>query len=99
MVRKSAEAGAKFVVCFFGMTLRTGNREYYFDALERDFPGVRQKYLTTFGNAYECGSPRAEELFRLFRAECERLGLAWRFADINRASQIRQPRQLSLWDM
>ena len=99
VVQKSAEAGAKFVVCFFGMTLRTGNREYYFDALERDFPGVRQKYLTTFGNAYECDSPQAEELFRLFRAECERLGLAWRFADINRAAQSRQPRQLSLWDM
>ena len=99
VVRKSAEAGAKFVVCFFGMTLRTGTREYFFDALERDFPGVRQKYLTTFGNAYECDSPQAEELFRLFRAECERLGLAWRFADINRAAQSRQPRQLSLWDM
>ena len=99
VVRKSAEAGAKFVVCFFGMTLRTGNREYYFDALERDFPGVRQKYLTTFGNAYECDSPQAEELFRLFRAECERLGLAWRFGDINRATQLRQPRQLSLWDV
>ena len=99
VVRKSAEAGAKFVVCFFGMTLRTGNREYFFDALERDFPGVRQKYLTTFGNAYKCGSLRAEELFRLFRAECERLGLAWRFADINRAAQSRQPRRLSLWDV
>ena len=99
VVQKSAEAGAKFVVCFFGMTLRTGNREYYFDALERDFPGVRQKYLTTFGNAYECDSPQAEELFRLFRAECERLGLAWRFGDINRATQLRQPRQLSLWDV
>lgn len=99
VVQKSAEAGAKFVVCFFGMTLRTGNREYYFDALERDFPGVRQKYLTTFVNAYECDTPQAEELFRLFRAECERLGLAWRFGDINRATQLRQPRQLSLWDV
>ena len=99
VVRKSAEAGAKFVVCFFGMTLRTGNREYYFDALERDFPGVRQQYLTAFGNAYECNSPRAEELFRLFRAECERLGLAWRFRDINRVARSRQPRQLSMWDV
>ncbi|MGN0778079.1 MAG: SPL family radical SAM protein [Aristaeellaceae bacterium] len=98
VVHQAAEAGAKFVVCFFGMTLRTGNREYYFDALQQAFPGVRQKYLSTFGNAYSCDSPRARELFRLFRAECERLGLAWRFQDINRAAQASVPRQLSLWD-
>ena len=45
IVRMTAESGGRFVVCFFGMTLRTGNREYYFDALQRLFPGVREHYL------------------------------------------------------
>lgn len=98
VVRQAAEAGAKFVVCFFGMTLRSGNREYYFNALERDFPGVRSKYLTTFGNAYECDSPNAERLYEVFRVECTRLGLAWRFADVNAGMMQRQPRQISLFD-
>ena len=99
VVRKAAQAGAKFVVCFFGMTLRSGNREYYFDALQRDFPGIREKYLSTFGNAYECASPKARRLYELFTAQCERLGLAWRFADINRGMMDRQPKQISLFDI
>ena len=98
VVRKAAEAGAKFVVCFFGMTLRSGNREYYFQALEREFPGVRAKYLTTFGNAYECGAPDAAHLYKVFKQECTRLGLAWRFRDINAGMLQHQPRQLSLFD-
>ena len=98
VVRKAAEAGAKFVVCFFGMTLRSGNREYYFQALEREFPGVRAKYLATFGNAYECGSPDAAHLYEVFKQECTRLGLVWRFRDINAGMLQHQPRQLSLFD-
>lgn len=97
LLRQSAAAGARFAVCFFGMTLRTGNREYYFAALERDFPGVRAKYLTAFGNAYECPSPDADRLYSLFKQECQRLGLAWRFRDINTAMLARQPRQLDMW--
>ena len=98
VLRKSAGAGAQFAVCFFGMTLRSGNREYYFAALERDFPGVRDKYLKTFGNAYECPAPNARRLYALFQAECARLGLLWRFRDINEAMIKNQARQLSLWD-
>ena len=98
VLRKSAEAGAQFAVCFFGVTLRSGNREYYFAALERAFPGVRDKYLKTFGNAYECPAPNARRLFELFQAECTHLGLLWRFRDINEAMIKNQARQLSLWD-
>lgn len=98
VVRASAEAGAKFAVCFFGMTLRSGNREYYFNALEKEFPGIRAKYLTTFGNAYECAAPDAEQLSRAFIAECERYGLVWRFSDINNTMMATQNAQLSLWD-
>ena len=98
VLRKSAEAGAQFAVCFFGVTLRSGNREYYFAALERDFPGVRDKYLKTFGNSYECPAPNARRLYALFQAECTHLGLLWRFRDINEAMMQKQARQLSLWD-
>ncbi|MBE5804709.1 MAG: radical SAM protein [Clostridiales bacterium] len=98
VVRQAAAAGARFVVCFFGMTLRSGNREYYFDALEREFPGVRAGYLKVFGNAYECGSPHAQRLYEAFTAECARLGLAWRFRDVNAGMLRLQPRQMSLFD-
>lgn len=97
LLRQSAEAGAQFAVCFFGMTLRTGNREYYFAALERDFPGVRAKYLATFGNAYECPSPDARRLHALYTQECRCLHLAYRFADINAQMTARMPRQMGMF--
>lgn len=98
ILRMTAEAGGQFVVCFFGMTLRTGNREYFFEALEQDFPGVRDKYLRAFGNSYECTSPEAERLYPLFCKECELLGLAWRFPDVNGRMMQTQAQQISFFD-
>lgn len=98
VLHQSAAAGARFAVCFFSMTLRSGNREYFFDALQRDFPGVRDKYLRTYGNAYECTVPDAERLYARFKDECERLGLAWRFREINEQAAARAHCQLSLFD-
>lgn len=95
VVQMTANHGGRFVVCFFGMTLRTGNREHYFKALERDFPGVRAKYLARYGNAYELAVPDAERLYDAFRDECLKQGLHWRFRDINREMFSRMPVQTS----
>ena len=95
IVRMTAEAGGRFVVCFFGMTLRTGNREYFFDALDRDFPGVRDQYTRVYGNAYEIPAREPEKLYDAFRAECEKCGVHWRFGDINQEMMARMPVQTS----
>lgn len=95
IVRMTAEAGGRFVVCFFGMTLRTGNREYYFDALQREFPGVREYYLKEYGNAYEIPAREPDALYAAFREECERQGLNWRFRDINQEMFAGMPVQTS----
>lgn len=94
IVRMTADSGGRFVVCFFGMTLRTGNREYYFDALQREFPGVRERYLREYGNAYEIPARDAEGLHAAFVEECRKCGLLWRFGDINRAMMARMPVQM-----
>ena len=95
IVQMTADAGGRFVVCFFGMTLRTGNREYFFSALERDFPGVRDKYLRDYGNAYELTVPDAARLCDIFRDECTKRGVNWRFSDINKEMFARMPVQTS----
>ena len=95
---RTREAGGRYAVCFFGMTLRSGNREYYFKALDRDFPGVKEAYLRRFGNQYECPAREAETLARRYRALCQQLGLAWSFPQINREMFARQPSQLSWLD-
>ena len=70
------DAGVKGVVCFgMGLTLRDGNREYFYAALDRRFPGLSDEYRRRFGSAYEAASPNTERLLRLFHAECEKHGV------------------------
>ncbi|MBQ9696392.1 MAG: radical SAM protein [Oscillospiraceae bacterium] len=69
-------AGVKGIICFgMGMTLREGNREYYYAALDRHFPGLRERYRREFGNAYVLESPRNAELMALFHTTCEQHGI------------------------
>ncbi len=69
-------AGVKGIVCFgMGLTLREGNREYFYAALDRLFPGLKERYVRTYGNAYEIPSPRSEALMRLFHSFCRDRGI------------------------
>lgn len=97
IIRRTKDSGGQFIVCHFGMTLRTGNREYFFKALDKDFPGVKAKYAQAFGLDYECLSLRAKVLEEVYVKECYRLKLAYRFPDINRAMFAKQSRQLSMF--
>ena len=68
-----ADAGVKGIVCFgMGMTLREGNREYYYAALDKHFPGLKEKYIRTYGNSYIISSPRETALTARFREFCEK---------------------------
>lgn len=58
-----------------GLTLREGDREYYYEALDRHFPGLKERYIRTYGNAYELPSPRAEELKRILHQVCAENGI------------------------
>lgn len=70
------DAGVKGIICFgMGVTLRDGDREYFYDALDRHFPGLKQKYVKTFGNAYEIASPDNDRLMTVFHETCERYGI------------------------
>jgi DNA repair photolyase len=82
IVRLAYENGAKFIYPAFGMTLRQNQRDWYYGKLEELFPSVKEKYIKTYGNAYECRSPRANELKKLFQAECNKLGILYKMKDI-----------------
>lgn len=70
------DAGVHGVVHFgMGMTLREGSREYFYSQLQRHFPGLRERYIRTFGNAYELLSPDAAELEALFLEKCRAAGI------------------------
>ena len=82
IIRLARDAGAGFIYPAFGVTLRQNQREWYSSKLDDNFPGLRLKYAKQFGNAYECRSPRASELWQVFRAECDRLGILYKMEDI-----------------
>lgn len=74
-----AQASVKGIICFdMGMTLREGDREYYYAALDRYFPGLKEQYIRTYGNAYEVSSPNSRELMNLFRSFCREHGIMYR---------------------
>ena len=71
-----AETGVRGVICFgMGLTLREGNREYFYDRLDRLFPGLKERYIRTYGTQYVVSSPRNGELMRLFHTLCEEKGM------------------------
>lgn len=71
-----ADAGVKGVIFFgTGMTLREGDREYYYSHLDKHFPGLVDRYQREFGNAYEVASPNWQELNPLFHEFCEKYGI------------------------
>lgn len=71
-----AQAGVYGIICFgMGLTLRQGNREYFYGALDRHFPGLHEKYRSKYGYAYEIPSDRSGELMQYFHAFCAQHGI------------------------
>ncbi|MCI8888405.1 MAG: radical SAM protein [Hungatella sp.] len=101
VVKAAHEAGASFIYGAMGMTLRGNQREWYFDRLEQLFPGkgYKDKYLRTYGNQYQCVSPRGRKLWEIFAKECEKYGLLYKMQDIIPAyKRPYEIRQLSMFE-
>ena len=70
------EAEVKGIIFFgMGVTLREGDREYFYHALDRNFPGMKHKYIGTYGNAYNLPSPNEKKLMEHIRNECIKAGI------------------------
>ena len=66
----------------FGTTMREGSREYFYKKLDEHFPGVKEKYIKTFGNQYVCDSPNASRLWEIYRAVCRQNDILYRTGDV-----------------
>ena len=100
VLRQASASGARFVYPAFGMTMRAGQREWFYRQLEERFPGegLAVRYQARYGGRYQCTSPRAKLLWEAFQAECEKLGMLYRMTDIIRAYRQGYAVQLSLFD-
>ncbi len=78
IVKKGKEAGAKYIIAAMGMTNRTGQREYYFNKLDKHFPGIKQKYIERFGDDYNCSPENYQELYQTLQRLCVTLKIPLR---------------------
>lgn len=76
IVEKAAEAGASYVLPMFGVTLRRGSREYFYEKIEKIFPKMTKRYKTYFEDRCECISPNAHYLNEFFYNKIETLGIS-----------------------
>ena len=76
ILEECSRVGVKGIIDFgMGLTLREGDREYYYAALDKHFPGMKMKYITTYGNAYELPSPNSDKLLKLLHSYCKEKGM------------------------
>ena len=96
-------AKVRGIICFgMGLTLREGNREYFYRQLDKSFPGLKERYIREYGNQYVINSPKSAELMRLFHRTCEQNGIMHDndliFEYLSQLEEKNAPQQLSLWD-
>jgi DNA repair photolyase len=98
-IQKVADTGAKFIIPWFAVTMRQGQREYFLDKLAKDFPEVKDLYVSNFQNQYVCKSPKAKKLFKLFEDTCRQYQILYKMQDIQNFQKLNPYKQLSLFDM
>ena len=85
IVRLAHESGAKFIHTYMGMTLRENQRDYYFEKLDKYFPGIKDKYIKYYGGRYNCLPPNYKKLYEVFTKECDKYGILYKMDDIIKA--------------
>ncbi|NLS85977.1 MAG: radical SAM protein, partial [Ruminococcaceae bacterium] len=99
-----ADAGVRGVICFgMGLTLREGNREYFYDQLDRLFPNehLKENYIQRYGNNYIIDSPNSKKLMSIFHKTCAEHGIMHNadeiFEYLNEFEEKSDVEQLSFW--
>lgn len=97
------EAKVYGVICFgMGLTLREGNREYFYAQLDRLFPGLKEKYMRRYGYRYEVDSPHGRQLMDLFHQKCSENGIVHDngqiFSYMHTFEDRKAGEQLCLWE-
>lgn len=85
-----------------GLTLRDGDRQYFYRKLDHHFPGLKQRYVEAYGNAYELPVPEEKKLMAFLIDFCRKNKMEWRseelFAYLHRFEDRQEGKQLSLFD-
>ena len=75
ILKKAKDSGASYIIAMFGVTLRKGSREYFYQVLDRQFPNMKERHQSTFGEQYICNSPNYKILEDTFYNLSAKLGM------------------------
>ncbi|MCL2065401.1 MAG: radical SAM protein [Candidatus Cloacimonetes bacterium] len=97
-VYQVAQSGGKFIIPWFGVTLRKGQKEYFLDKIGSIFPEIQEKYIRSFKNQYICNSDKSKELYKFFENLCKENNIIYKMQDVQNF-QTRYPcRQMTIFD-
>lgn len=66
------EAKVRGIICFgMGLTLREGNREYFYKKLDERLPGMKDRYMEDYGYAYQLPSANNSKLMNMMKRICK----------------------------
>ncbi len=102
LLRACRNAGVYGIVTFgIGLTLRDGDRQYFYRQLDRHFPGLKERYIRRYSNAYELPVPEEKTLMTLVQRECEKAHMEWRtdriFAYLHQVEDKQAGQQMTLF--
>lgn len=76
IINYCVEAKVYGIICFgMGLTLRDGNREYFYKKLDELFPNLSNKYKKLYSNNYIVNSTKNLELMSYFYKRCNDNGI------------------------
>lgn len=100
ILNECVRTGVKGIICFgMGVTLREGDREYFYSALEKNLPGLKYRYMSTYGNAYDVQSPNSAKLMRIMKRICKEHGIMSDPDECFRYMNDLPDKQISIFDL
>ena len=97
IIRKGGDNGASYIIPAFGISLRPGSRDFFYNKLDSLFPGIKEKYIKHFGEDYNCSTPNWRELKDLFQTEIKSLGILSKMPVFTPIKRIGKNPQIALF--
>jgi len=98
-VRNVSQAGGQFIIPWFAVTMRAGQREYFLQRLHNISPTLKETYLQKYGDSYICESERSKDLYKHFERLCHRYNIAYKMSDILNYNRLNPYKQGTLFDI
>jgi len=98
IISRAQNSGATYIIPSFGVSLRPGSRDYYYQKLDQLFPGIKEKYINHYGDQYQCTVPGWRELNKVFQEEINRIDIKTRIPVFKPENRTGNTKQMPLFE-